>query len=493
MTKKPRASPLDLSGEDHRRIRDPTESKRVEIACLDGGVRMKMSSLESSTALEVDIVVIGAGGAGLAAAIEAVEKRYEVIVLEKMPKIGGNTIISSGWISAAGTELQKKQGIQDSPDNHFLDTLKGGDCKNNAELVRIMVDNAADAINWMRSLGVRFDSEVRWGKGTLSNKRAHVCSGAQLIKVFKTVAEKNGAKILTGERVIKLVTNRSGCVIGVMVESNNEEIFSITARKAVIITTGGFGANAEMIAKCDFRLKYAGTTNFSGATGDGIMVAQAIGANCVDMEYIQTYPLCNPKTGRLSRVAERGVILVNREGERFVAESGRRDVRSRAILAQRGGSAFSIFDEENRGEAKVGAQIISGATPMELARKMGIHGKKLKKTIDRFNSYIDVDKDPEFGTRLDGLKKIKKPLFYAVEVVPSVHYTGGGLTIDVRTQVLDVGGRVIPGLYAAGEVVGGIDGTNRLGGNALCAAIVFGRIAGANAATENKCQSSSPR
>ena len=448
-----------------------------------------MSSLESSTALKVDIVIIGAGGAGLAAAIEAAGKRCEVIVVEKMAKIGGNTIISSGWINAAGTDLQKKQGINDSPDNHFLDTLKGGDYKNDAELVRTVVDGAADAINWMMSLGVHFDSEVRWGKGKLSNKRAHVCSGVQLIKVLKTVAEKNGAKILTGKRVIKLVTDRSGRVVGVMAESNNKEIFSITSRKAVIITAGGFGANAEAVAKCDFRLKYAGTTNFSGATGDGITLAQAIGARCVDMEYIQTYPLCNPRTGKLSRVAERGVILVNREGERFVAESDRRDVRSHAILAQRGGSAFSIFEEENRGEAKIGTQIISGATPIELARKTGIQGERLEKTIDRFNSYINAGRDPEFGTRVDGLKELRKPPFYAVEVVPSVHYTIGGSAINAGAQVLDVGDRVIPGLYAAGEVVGGIDGTNRLGGNALCAAIVLGRIAGANAARENKCQS----
>ncbi len=447
-----------------------------------------MSSLKSSNALETDILVIGAGGAGLAAAIEAVEKGCEVTVLEKMPKIGGNTLISSGYINAAGTDLQKKQGIQDSPGNHFLDTLKGGDYKNNAELVRIMVDNAAETIDWMRSLGVHFDSEVRWGKGTVSNKRAHVCSGPRLIKVFKTVAEKNGAKILTGKRVIKLITNGSGRVIQVMTESNDGKIISVSVRKAVIITTGGFGANAEMRAKYDFRLKYASTTNLSCATGDGIIMAQAIGASCVDMEYIQTYPLCNPKTGRLDRVAEQGVILVNREGERFVEESGRRDVISRAILAQRGGSAFSIFDEESRGEVKVGARVILGATLVELARKTGIDDKKLKKTIDKFNSYVDVGKDPEFGTRVRGLKKIRKPPFYAVEVAPSVHYTMGGLVINARAQVMDVGHRVIPGLYAAGEVVGGVDGANRLGGNALSAAIVFGRIAGANAATEKKCQ-----
>ncbi|GAH18536.1 unnamed protein product, partial [marine sediment metagenome] len=246
---------------------------------------------------------------------------------------------------------------------------------------------------------------------------------------------------------------------------------------------GGFASNTEMRAKHDLRLKYTGTTNFPGATGDGIVMAQAIGAGCVDMGYIQTYPLCTPTTGKLDRVAERGIVLVNRNGERFVDESGRRDVRSRAILTQKGGSAFSIFDEQNAGEVKLHTRVISGKTIAELAKKTGINEERLRKTIEKFNSYIDVGKDAEFRARVHGLKKIRRPPFYAVEVAPSVHYTMGGLTINAKAQVLNVDHRVIPGLYAAGEVVGGIHGTNRLGGNALTDVVVFGRIAGSNAAS----------
>jgi len=435
---------------------------------------------------QVDVVVVGSGGAGLTAAIEAAERGMEVVVLEKMARIGGNTIISSGWISAAGTCFQANQGIKDSPDIHLYDTLRAGGYKNDKELVQVLVTEASRAIHWAIKQGVIFEEEVRWGRRA-SRPRQHVCSPSQWVKRFKDVAVKKGVKILTRTRVVKITkreVNSKEKVLGVVTSQNNARLIEIETRKGVILATGGFGANPEMVRKYNPKLKYLGTTNASGVTGDGILLADEVGVRLIHMEYIQSYPLCDPRTGRLSRAGELGVILVNQEGMRFVNETETRDVRSSAIMKQTGGIAFSILDEKIRTKQKKNVNRVGARTIRQLAEKNGVKAQRLIETVKKFNRYVVAAQDSEFGRKMDDIDKLETPPFYAIKVTPSVHYTLGGVAINTEAQVLRRKGGVISSLYAAGEVTGGVHRSNREGGNALVETLVFGRIAGRNVAKE---------
>lgn len=449
-----------------------------------------------------DVVIIGAGGAGFSAALEAKQAGASVVLLEKMPTVGGNTLISGGEMNAAGTWVQQKMGIKDSVDLFAEDTLKGGDNVGDPEMVRVLAENATAAAEWLKNdIKVNFLEDHLFQFGGHSVKRALIPeghTGAELITKLKTKLDDMGIDLKTNTKAEKLLTDDSGKVNGVEATGANGTKITFHANKGVVIATGGFGSNVEMRKQYnpEFDEKYM-TTDAPGSTGDGIVMAQAVGAALTNMESIQTYPVCNPVTGVISLVADSrfdGAILVNQSGKRFVEELERRDVISRAILAQEGGYAYQLWNQDIGDISKTvevhkdeydmlvkEGVLYKADTLKEAAEFFKIDPKALQETIDRVNKFAKSGKDEDFKHRA-GLKDMSKGPYYIEKAVPSVHHTMGGLVINKTTQVMNEKGERIPGLFAAGEVTGVIHGTNRLGGNAIADAITFGRIAGQEAA-----------
>lgn len=479
----------------------------VDTALKSAGVNLKGKPIPVAQVVAeepdqyFDIVVIGAGGAGFSAAIEAKNNgASNVVILEKMYSVGGNTLVSGGGINSAENRIQKALGIKDSKEQYYQDTFKGGDNLGTPELVRHLTENATESIEWILNYikpSYFSDYLIQFGGHSVPRAIAPAQnSGEELIAKLKAKAEELGIVIKTSTEATKLIMD-SGRVSGVMAEKFGQEI-TFHANKAVIIASGGFGANVAMRKKYnpEFDEKYLCTVAL-GTTGDGITLAQEVGADTTGMKYIQTYPTSNPKTGALSHLSFtrfNGAILVNQEGKRFVEELERRDVISKAILAQTGGIAYLIWDEKigkigdtvanNQKEFRAWSNqnLISKTNTVEdMATFFDIPVEELKNTMQKVNEYAASKKDLDFNHR-SGLTAMPEGPYYIQKVVPSVHHTIGGLKIDVDTHVLDENGKTIPGLYAAGEVTGGIHGSNRLGGNAIADIIVFGRTAGKNAA-----------
>jgi len=447
-----------------------------------------------------DVVVIGAGGAGLAAAVSAHENGAKVIVLEKMPQVGGNTIISGAAYNAVDPVRQGKQGIEDSVDKHFTQTYEGGDKKGDPELIRTLVENAYPTLQWLEGLGMEFKDEVFTVLGGLW-PRAHKPVkplGTGYIETYMNYIEKTNDEIqvLVNTKAKELIVENDA-VTGVKAEGKNGNV--VVHAKSVVMAAGGFGANVDM------RNEYNGTwpdltklktTNHPGATGDGIVMAEKVDANLVGMEYIQLLPMGDPETGSLSGNIEQGVenrIFVNKEGNRFVDEGARRDVMTLALMEQTDQSMWVIVDKHSypTGDTKnnfnesiddlvAAGRAYKADTLEDLAKQMGVDSDNFVKAVEGFNSAVDAGTD-EFGRTLFDQKLDTAP-FYAGARVPTVHHTMGGIQINTDAQVINKAGEVIKGLYAAGEVTGGIHGTNRLGGNALADVKTFGRIAGQSAA-----------
>jgi len=448
-----------------------------------------------------DVVVIGAGGAGLTAAIEAKAAGADVIVLEKMPAAGGNTLISGAEYAASNNWLQKEMGIEDSVEQHMEDTLKGGDHVNNPDLVRVVAENALAGAEWLRDfVGVIWEDELMQFGGH-SAKRSLIpegASGREIIKKQLAKAEEMGIPVLLNTKATVLITDEAGKVVGVEAEGKTAD-YTFNTNKAVIIASGGFGSNVEM------RVKYNPdidgsilSTNSPGSTGDGIVMAEAVGADLTGMEYIQTYPICDPLSGTLLYVDDARLyahtVIVNLEGKRFVEELGRRDEMSMAIKAQTGSVCYELMDQNGFDKSHLqenhAAEIeylynndlfVKADTLEEAAAFFGIDAAELKTTVDNYNSYVADGVDPEFNKR-SMPSTIEQAPFYILKAVPAVHHTMGGIMINESAQVVNTDGQVIEGLFAAGEVTGGIHGKNRLGSNAIADITVFGRIAGQNAA-----------
>lgn len=434
---------------------------------------------------ETDVVIIGGGGAGLAAAIEAREAGHEVIVVDKMSFVGGNTLRATGGMNAAGTSSQEELGIEDNWEAHYEDTMAGGYDMNDPELVEILTQNAADAVEWLIGMGADLSDVGRLGGS--SENRTHrptggAAVGSHLVQVLRTNAEDAGVEILTSTEAIEIL-EEDGKASGIVVRHEDDE-YTISA-KAVVVATGGFGANTTMITDYDESLEGFGTTNHPGAEGDGITMAKGIGAALTHMEEIQTHPTVNPEENYMITEAVRGngAILVNVEGERFINELATRDVVSEATLDQPEGYSYLIFDHGVRESLSAienyvdRGLVTEGETLEELAEAIDMDAGTLENTVTTFNEFIDAGSDEDFG-REDLETSLTDGPFYAIAVGPAVHHTMGGLEVNNRTQVLNEDGEIIEGLYAAGETVGGIHGGNRLGGNALADLIVFGRIAG---------------
>jgi len=440
---------------------------------------------------ETDVVIIGAGGAGLSAAVAAREKGVSVIVLEKMPIVGGNTNYATGGLNASETSIQKNKGIADSNAQYIEDTMKGGKNINDKALVTEMVEKSAETVDWLINLGADLTDVGKMAGST--NSRTHrptggAAVGAHLSAALEKAAKAVGADIRLNQEVTKII-NENGKAAGVEVSTKDGK-YTIKA-KAVIIATGGFGANPSLVESYKPELKGFGTTNHAGATGDALTWAKDFNAALTDIEQIQTHPTVVPVKNLMITEAVRGngAIMINRDGKRFCTEMATRDVMSEAILKQTGGTAYLMFDTSIRKSLKAietyasQGLLTEGATVAELAQKLGIPEAALEKTVSDYNSYVANGNDPDFGRKASEMPRalVEGP-YYVVEVGPAIHHTMGGLKINTKTEVIDTKGNVIPALYAAGEVTGGVHGANRLGGNAVADITVFGKIAGEQAA-----------
>ena len=439
-----------------------------------------------------DVVVVGSGGAGLAAAIQAHDEGARVVIIEKMPTIGGNTIKASVGMNAAETRFQKLKGIEDSKELFYEETLKGGQFKNNPVLLREFVDLAPEAIEWLADHGIELNDITI--TGGMSIDRTHrpadrsAVGGFLISGLVKNINSRNIEVLL--ETSVEEILYENGAVTGVKVvdEYNDSRILNA---KSVIVATGGFSANRELVVKYRPELDGFVTTNHKGATGSGIAMLEKIGAGTVDMGEIQIHPTVEQTTSYLVSESIRGggAILVRQAGKRFYNEMETRDKVSAQIIALPEKSAWIVFDEQVRMNNKAADEyiakgfVISAPTVAELAVKLNMsESQTLEATLARYNNFVRMQKDEDFGRQTALRHPLSEGPFYAIRIAPGVHHTMGGVTIDTTTAVLDRQKQVINGAWACGEVVGGIHGANRIGGNAVADIIIFGILTGGNAA-----------
>ena len=486
-------------------VNDAAKKAGVTLAKADKKALRKVARELPKTST-YDVVVIGAGGAGFSAAITAKNAGANVVLLEKMPAVGGNSLISGAEMNVAKNWVQPKLGItDDSPELHAEDTFKGGDGKGDMKVINVMTHQALDAAKWCRDyLGVRFEDDNLFFFGGHSRKRALIPvghTGTEFISKFQAKADELGIPVITNMKAEELVKDKSGRVVGVKATMDGTE-YTFNAKGGVVLATGGFGANPEMVKKynpkIDERFK---TTDAPGTTGEALYMAERAGAELVNMGYIQTYPICDPISGAIELIADArfdGAIMLNQEGKRFVEELQRRDVLSEAILNQTGRYCWVLWND-NIG--KISNTVKAHANEYEAFTKQGVMATcddlkciadftkipydQLQKTVKRVSDMAGKGNDKDFHHRA-GLMDMQQGKYYVIKAVPSTHHTMGGVRINEKAEALTADGKVIPGLWAAGEVTGVTHGTNRLGGNAYTDIIVFGRIAGEAAAQAAK-------
>ncbi len=494
---------------------------------------------------DADVVVIGAGGAGMTAAMTAADAGQKVVILESQAMVGGNSARATGGMNAAKTvyqdenEFDQAAGVektlataaekyadnetitalaktvseqwaayQANPTGYFdsmelmeLDTMVGGKGINNPELVKTLCEGTADAIDWLDENGITLHNVSSFGGASV--KRIHrpvneegkvVSVGAYMIPLLQENCEKRGIDIVLNTTVDTILTDANGAAVGVSGTDKDGNTVVVNA-KSVILATGGFGANLDMVTQYKPELAGFMTTNAAGAQGQGIEMATAIGAGTVDMDQIQIHPTVEANTAALITEGLRGdgAILVNANGERFIDEVGTRDVVSAAEIAQPGSYSWLIVDQAMADASSVIQGYIkkgytkTGATYEELAKELDVDPAAFSNTMETWNGYVEAKNDPDFG-RTSFANPLNNGPYYAIKVTAGVHHTMGGVTINSATEVLKEDGTVIPGLFAAGEVTGGVHGANRLGGTAVADFVVFGRIAGESAANYASAQ-----
>ena len=494
---------------------------------------------------DADVVVIGAGGAGMTAAMTAADAGQKVVILESQAMVGGNSARATGGMNAAKTvyqdenEFDQAAGVektlataaekyadnetitalaktvseqwaayQANPTGYFdsvelmeLDTMVGGKGINDPELVETLCEGTADAIDWLDENGITLHNVSSFGGASV--KRIHrpvneegkvVSVGAYMIPLLQENCEKRGIDIVLNTTVDTILTDANGAAVGVSGTDKDGNTVVVNA-KSVILATGGFGANLDMVTQYKPELAGFMTTNAAGAQGQGIEMATAIGAGTVDMDQIQIHPTVEANTAALITEGLRGdgAILVNANGERFIDEVGTRDVVSAAEIAQPGSYSWLIVDQAMADASSVIQGYIkkgytkTGATYEELAKELDVDPATFANTMETWNGYVEAKNDPDFG-RTSFANPLNNGPYYAIKVTAGVHHTMGGVTINSATEVLKEDGTVIPGLFAAGEVTGGVHGANRLGGTAVADFVVFGRIAGESAANYASAQ-----
>ena len=487
---------------------------------------------------ETDVAIVGAGGAGMVAAITAADAGKKVILIEKQAMVGGNSVRATGGMNATKTSEQdnnnftedagvektlanaekfadnkviadlaktvkeqweaykaKPEGYFDSIELMQLDTLIGGHGINDPELVKTFTENAADAIAWLKTINIDLTSVGAFGGASvkrihrpLNEEKKVVSVGAYMIPRLEAACKaRKNITIMTETMVTSILTDSFGRVSGVSAESKGNKI--TVNSTSVVLAAGGFGANLAMVAMLNPALDGFMTTNAPGITGEVIYMAQELGAAVVDMKQIQIHPTVQADTSALITEGLRGdgAILVNKDGKRFTDETGTRDAVSAAEIAQPGSFSWLIVDQKMADASSVIKGYISrgytlqGNSYEELAKAIDAPADVFTETMNKWNGYVTERKDPDFG-RTSFAAPLDAAPFYAIKVTAGIHHTMGGLKIDSKARVLRGNGIFIPGLYAAGEITGGIHGGNRLGGNAVADFVIFGRIAGTNAA-----------
>ena len=489
-------------------------------------------------AYEADVVIVGAGGAGMTAALTAAEKGAKVIIVESQAIVGGNSVRATGGMNAGDTPYQDNaafgqaagvektlagidayadnetivalaetvklqwEAYQANPEGYFdtvelmqLDTMIGGKGINDPELVKVLAENSAEGIEWLRKYGIDLVNTGAFGGASVNRihwpkvdgKKTSV--GAYMVPLLETACKENANITILFETTAYEIVMVDGAAKGILATGKTGNTVTVNA-DAVILATGGFGANLEMVASYQPSLEGFMTTNAPGLQGQGIAMAEAVGAATVDMDQIQIHPTVQADTASLITEGLRGdgAILVNAEGLRFIDEVGTRDVVSAAEIAQTGSYSWLIVDDAMvqasstiQGYVKKGF-VFTGATYEELAAQIGVPADTFAATMNTWNGYVAAKNDPDFG-RVSFTQPLDTAPYYAIKVTAGIHHTMGGVKINTLTQVLTAEGTVINGLYAAGEVTGGVHGANRLGGNAVSDFVVFGRIAGEQAAT----------
>lgn len=468
-------------------VKIPSEGEKPLLRQID---IEKYNKANSKTVEKTDVLVIGAGGSGHIAAITANGAGAKVILLEKMPISGGNSQLAAGGMNAAETTYQKNSKITDTKESMYEDTMKGGKNLSKPELVKVLANKSAESMEWLDSIGSKL-SAVNMGGGA-ANKRFHApeggsAVGSYLVNIYKAVAEKEGLDIRLNSPAVRLLLDKNGAVYGAVVDGKHSGLYEIHA-KSVILTTGGFSANATRVESYQPNYKGMTTSNQPGATGDGLDLAKEAGADFVDMKQIQIHPSIAVGSNTLITEAVRGVgaVMVNHDGKRFYDELSTRDKVSAAILEQNGKTAWLILDDNIRKSLKqiegyFHLNLAKEAKSLdELAKMIKVPAENLKKSIAEYNKAVETKVDTFGKKTLE--KKVEVPNFVAIEIAPGIHYTMGGVSFSPSSQVLNKDGKPIPNFYAAGEVTGGLHGANRLGGNSISETVTFGRIAGEQAA-----------
>ena len=438
---------------------------------------------------DYDVVIIGSGGTGLSAAIQANELGMKVAVLEKEEELGGNTNRASSGMNAAETNVQLHHGVIDNVADFYHETYKDGGRLNDKDMLGYFVYHTAPAIDWLADHDIKLDDITI--TGGMSKKRTHRPAsmapiGGFLVKSLLKVVAQEDIPVFNKTKVTELRRADDGRVNGVKVDADG--ITKIINAKAVILATGGFGASKEYIKRFRPDLESYKTTNQPGATGDGLKLAENVGAELMQKNLVQVHPTVQQDNPHVYLIGEavrgEGAILVNAEGKRFVNELNTRKIVSNAITALPEHSAYLILDQGIRDHVKaiefydkVGL-VVHGETIEDLAKKINVDPSNLKQTVATWNQAVENHDDAEFGRTTGMDRGITNPGFFAIHIAPAIHYTMGGIHITPKTQVLDGNGDIIKGLFAAGEVAGGLHGNNRVGGNSIAETIVFGRQAG---------------
>ncbi len=434
-----------------------------------------------------DVVIIGAGASGMSAAIEADSLGYDVILLEKMPYVGGNTIRATAGINIVESPEQAALGIDDSKSLFVSDVLASGHSENNVLMVEKLADESASALDWLNGMGADLsDVGILAGHSVARTLRPSggLPVGGEIVRVLKNKIDQMGIDLRLENKATKILTDAQGKITGVEVLDRTGRTYVVKTSQ-VIIATGGFGGSPEMYVYYNQKLKGYKTTNSPSATGDFIGLVKDLNVQLVDMSYIQTHPTVSYEYGMLITEAIRGNggILINNKGLRFADELENRDLLSEAILDQPNQEVFLIFNDSIKSSLASSNDyinmdiVMTAGSVSELAETMRVDRQSFSQTIESYNQYVEQGVDLAFGRRALE-RKIDEGPFYAIQVIPGVHYCMGGILIDDKARAIDTNNNPVLGLYASGEATGGIHGLNRLGGNSLLDAIVFGRIAG---------------
>ncbi|MDF7682751.1 flavocytochrome c [Lactobacillus sp. ESL0679] len=445
-------------------------------------------SQSSEIKSDYDAIIVGAGGTGLTAAIQAHELGLNVAIFEKNNDLGGNTNRASSGMNASESLVQLNDGIIDDKEDFYKETLKGGGLMNDRDLLRYFVDHSAIAISWLMEHGIELTNLTI--TGGMSKKRAHRPAsmapvGGYLVTGSLKKIQEDNIPIFNNSKVIKLIENGAKQVTGIEVETDTG-VKTVNA-KAVMLASGGFGASKEMIKKYRPDLAEYKTTNQPGATGDGLKLASAVDAQLEQMDFIQVHPTAQTDTDHVYLIGEglrgEGAILVNNAGKRFVNELNTRKIVSDAITNLHEDGAYLVFDQGIRDNFTavefydhVGL-VKHGATLADLAQEIGVDADNLAATVANWNDAVAAKNDSDFDRKTGMDRSIDHGPYYAIHIHPAIHYTMGGIHITPKTEVLDTNGNIIKGLYAAGEVSGGLHGNNRIGGNSIAETVIFGRQA----------------